>query len=188
MAAQTTYAPGSVTTATGASPAFPTLALPQGLDLADLYLRLLAAQRPRDVPRSPFGSAPRGVAPVARGPRRDVLTGQDPMEAQAQQSALQALIARNQALMSPPPTRMTTFASGANNAYMPDVLAMNAYQREAFLPDEARGGIMPGLEGGGGSGRVPIYEEGDEYIMGYDREGKPVRGRRRGAQIGGRLV
>jgi hypothetical protein len=43
---------------------------------------------------------------------------------------------------------MTTFASNANNFYTPDVSAMNAFQRQAFLPSNAQGGEIGGLATG----------------------------------------
>jgi len=60
-------------------------------------------------------------------------------EAQAQQI---------QQSMAPPPMRMTTFASNANNFYTPDVNAMTAFQRQMFLPQNAQGGEIGGLANG----------------------------------------
>jgi hypothetical protein len=51
--------------------------------------------------------------------------------------------AQMQAMLNPAPMRMTTFASGANNFYTPDVSNMSGIQREAYLPKAA------GMENGG---------------------------------------
>lgn len=45
--------------------------------------------------------------------------------------------AKLQALMSPAPTRMTTFASGANNGYTLDTNNMTGIQRQLYLPQSS---------------------------------------------------
>lgn len=86
----------------------------------------------------PYSSEPRKTRPravVTEGP--GARGGLTPMERHLRDAQARAEILRLQAEGAPPPMRMTTFASGANNFYTPDVNAMNAYQRAAYLPKEA---------------------------------------------------
>lgn len=147
MSALTSYSPSQLSTVTGGSPDFSGGA--GGLGAIGPLIFSLLAKRGQDAHNALLQAGPQGrrqttlgaaTAPArpASPAARSVLSGQDPMQAAAQRSALEAIILRNQAAASPPPQRMTTFASGANNAYMPDVNAMNAYQRQLFLPQDSR--------------------------------------------------
>jgi hypothetical protein len=62
---------------------------------------------------------------------------QSPQEKELGALALLAKRKELEAMMSPPPMRMTTFASGANNGYTPDVSAMSGIQRQIYLPKES---------------------------------------------------
>jgi hypothetical protein len=64
-------------------------------------------------------------------------TGQSPTDVMPAARA-EAELAQLRAISSPPPMRMTTFASGANNFYTPDVSAYTGAQRQAFLPNESK--------------------------------------------------
>jgi hypothetical protein len=56
-----------------------------------------------------------------------------PSEAAAQRAALEQIIMRSQAASNPPPMRLVTGA-GVNPGYVLDPNAMNAYQRQLYLP------------------------------------------------------
>lgn len=89
--------------------------------------------------RERMGFAPRGRAPYIPA-REPAFGGQDPREAEAQRFALMQIAQRAMAAGGPPPTRMLA-GPGITPGYTMDPLAMNAYQRELFLPQSATAGM-----------------------------------------------
>jgi len=130
------YTPGGTVGKTDAGPS-----LPAGMTPAQ-YLAIVRQIQARSA--APAGVASPAIgshaavshaasAPVIRPSATPGVTPGDPnagLKAEAEAMRLQAM-------MAPPPMRMTTFASNANNGYMPDVNAMNGFQRQIFLPDKS---------------------------------------------------
>jgi hypothetical protein len=71
----------------------------------------------------------------------------DPQSKMLQGLSMLAKQKELEAMMSPPPMKMTTFASGAINGYMPDVNSMSGIERQIYLPKES-GAINGGLSDG----------------------------------------
>jgi len=134
-AIQTIDGPGTRSTVTQA-PSF--AGGGQSSELIDFYKQLLARKsQTMSAPAAHDGGGVPNEAELSRAPRTAPSMGGfggRPAKSQLDMARERDEILRMQARQSPPPMRMTTFASGANNFYTPDTNAMNAYQREAYLP------------------------------------------------------
>lgn len=137
----TSYGNGSRTTTTNVGPVPTTV--PSGANMEgiyDLFRRMTQARSPERVSSTPLlGGVSR--MPARGNPLNRATESYDPLRSMAREAQAQQI----QQSMAPPPMRMTTFASNANNFYTPDVSMMTPFQRSVFLPNNVVGGGIPGL-------------------------------------------
>jgi hypothetical protein len=91
--------------------------------------------RKQETPRKSTGGG--GPTGSYRAPARQEQPREDPITRRLRNAQARAEILRLQASEQPPPMRMVTGA-GIIPGYMPDVNAMNAYQRSAYLPNSSQ--------------------------------------------------
>jgi hypothetical protein len=139
----TVISPGSTSTVTQPD------AVPMGgTDLANFYRELLrrktmALQHPVDS----FSADARPVASMAAAPSRDEMaSGPSPIDKQLAYAQKEDQLLQMQARQNPAPMRMVTGA-GIIPGYVPDTNAMNAYQRQAYLPQGSTQVYGPEHEG-----------------------------------------
>jgi hypothetical protein len=171
----TTYGGGSVTTETQPGPY---RGLPSDINdlLAQVMRKRLMGAQPAQGPSASYAAQPAAVAP----PSRPEESSHDRyMQSMRDRDELLQMQARQGAA----PTRMTTFASGANNGYVMDPTVMNAYQRQLFLP---QGSAMAPNRAASGAIKTPGEDEAEfgafQAASGADPRG--VRGEVGGAAPG----
>lgn len=169
--------PGGYTLTTSGSPGVGGSGYAPGSnqDLIDFYKEMAR----RAVPRMGGGG---GGGAMAAPPEATVIRRGPPEKSQADRARERDELLQMQARQAPPPMRMTTFASGANNYYTPDTNAMNAYQRQAYLPGSSAlappGAADAGSLGGDGGADFRAFQR----FSGADPRG--VRGEVGGAAAG----
>lgn len=135
IGANTTYGPGSSSTAVSGGPA-------AGNPNDEMLRRLISQRLGRALTPAPTAQQPRARGNVGRrsmpagggGQHRDGPTQRDSM---MQGEEDRARIAQLRAISGPAPVRMTTFG-GSINGWTPDVTAMSGAQRKVFLPEDSR--------------------------------------------------
>lgn len=99
-----------------------------GYNLADETI--LRRRRPMAI------AGPRAMPTVVERPAREPNPESHQSKSRLEQMEESARMAQLQAMMAPPPMRMVS-GPGIIPGYMPDVNAMNYYQRQAYLPKES---------------------------------------------------
>jgi hypothetical protein len=133
-----------------------------GSSSGDDWLKKLQARQEEmwareDLERRIAQTTPRGRGTNAMSGRTSVAdSGHNQSPQEKELDALSMLAKRKQleAMMSPAPMRMTTFASGAVNGYVPDTNAFTGIQKKIFAPNNA-GMLADGLSDGQIQGMSP---------------------------------
>lgn len=166
--ARTSYGGGGVTTETSGAPVQHESGDLSGV-LATLFANKLAAlDRARTPPPQPIAAAPmRAMAADRLTPapaERD--SGKSAIDQQLEYAAKRDALLQMQARQNPAPMRMVT-GPGIIPGYVQDTNAMNAYQRQAYLPQGSSASYSPGSELG--ARRGALSDAAFDAKMGLDR-------------------